>query len=234
MRVLLLPFAQGRNHACAPLCIAVGAMLLVNEAALHGCFVDEALMRRAFDRGMTWWRFMIERRRHEHPEDTSNEFSVDATISDIVKKRPTEFAIRATGGFLVTRARVDGNSERGCLPRFLDELDAVHRSMQTTRVPHSLILTCDGYTRLIHLRMSGVWLYDSHGIENSSLYVCDSVEEVLVLVLQLYGMDDACIAENVAQLHEPARRVPDVEYDVTAPPARAYELSIMSLPVTRV
>jgi len=218
----LLPFAQGDDAACAPICVALACALLVNPGIVAPPLrVDIEQVRRVFLLGLEWWREAVAARRRNRrllkqpiTEETDREdrfFSAGA-VAD--KHNAGRYIKREATCFAGKRFAVPGPVP-GVVPRLLDELEGISNGAIVGE-PRAVVLTALGYTVLVFLRHDGAWLFDSHGATSSVVAYFYTLEALLrYLLRKMAGLSVDEIDANVAQLLEPALRTPDGVYDAT-------------------
>ena len=229
VHILPLPFAQGKQKACAIICIEVACTFLANGRRVIDAplVVDQTKICEAMNRAIKYWQWHVSERKLRNDNETY--FSPGDVATKCNQKGI--FCKREQGGFMTTRCLdVDGPGA-GMVPRFVDELVAVKAEAQTKRNGVAIVYTCGDYTRLIMLRGEHAWLYDSHGKDISHLYYFDKIEKLLLWVLRRAGVtDEMVLLENLGQLENAAlRSEPDCAFDPAVKHPHAYEIVVLSL-----
>ena len=239
--VARLPFAQGDVTACAHISVAVTSILLRNPttALIPPLVVDQAAIKRGTTRGLNFYLMMLAERRRATPDDKSAYFSPGDAVYDYKKRLAAQskvpwFEDRHESGYIALRARVPNehdtatNASQGCMPRLVDELARAHHRATVDRKAQGIIMTCGAYTRSLIFREDGQWVYDSHGLACSALYYFSTLDAMATYLLRACGvLDDAQIAENLDQMHQPELRVPDCDFDATVRAGVEFEIVVI-------
>ena len=225
------PFSQGEQPACAHVCLAVGAALLLGDTNIlmpPTVVLDEARIQRALRSGMVYHEARLAERRRKHPKDMSAHFTAGEAVTE--HKRAgwhVWYNDRSSSGWVLYRAQVPNDHDtdaanQGCTPRLVDEVAACHQRMRDTSMAQLMILTCGEYTRLALFRCDGLWAYDSHrwfnplGHQCSRLFWFATLDHLAVHLLDVCGVrDQAVIVDNLRQMRDPSLRAPDCVFDNT-------------------
>lgn len=228
-RVVELPYPQGPITACAHIALAATCRILRNPQTsllTPPTHYQESIFGTATRCGLLFHEISVKKRR-ETQSDPSTYFTAGLTVSacraDLRQSGTTPwFKDRHQSGFIALRARVsndaDPSGEQGCMPRLVDELDAVYRRMRTSGIDQGIVLTAYAYTRCIVMRLDeGLFMYDSHGQEHSKLFIYGhNLPALATHLLQTLGVTDPReLQENLRQMADPLLRTVDCEFDAT-------------------